>query len=69
MGSLQLITTFIEVSFYLFSIKERNPADPSGLIARSLAWDMGRVVLAWVDPAAARERGSSWGSVFGRKAF
>ena len=55
--------------FYLFSIKERNPADPSGLIARSLAWDMGRVVLAWVDPAAARERGSSWGSVFGRKAF
>ena len=56
--------------FYLFSIKERNPADPSGLIARTLAWDMGRVVLAWVDPAAARKRDPSMlDSVFGRKAF
>ena len=56
--------------FYLFSIKERNPADPSGLIARTLAWDMGRVVLAWVDPAAARKRDASMlDSVFGRKAF
>ena len=57
--------------FYLFSIKERNPADPSGLIARSLAWDMGRVVLAWVDPAAAARKNDSsmLDSVFGRKAF
>ncbi|MGE9984937.1 hypothetical protein [Desulfovibrio sp. SGI.169] len=56
--------------FYLFSIKERNPADPSGLIARSLAWDMGRVVLAWVDPTAARKSEPSMlDSVFGRKAF
>lgn len=56
--------------FYLFSIKERNPADPSGFIARSLAWDMGRVVLAWVDPTAVRKNDSSMlDSVLGRKAF
>jgi hypothetical protein len=53
--------------FYLFSIKERNPGDPSGLIARSLAWDMGREVLAWVDPNT-REK-SSWDDMFGSKAF
>lgn len=38
--------------FYLFTITERNPADPSGLIARSLAWDMGKLLLKWVDPYA-----------------
>ena len=53
--------------FYLFSIRERNPGDPSGFIARSLAWDMGREVLAWVDPSA-REK-SFWETVFGTKAF
>lgn len=53
--------------FYLFSIKERNPGDPSGFIARSLAWDMGREVLAWVDPSS-REK-SFWDTVFGKKAF
>lgn len=53
--------------FYLFSIRERNPGDPSGLIARSLAWDMGREVLAWVDPSS-REK-SFWDTVFGSKAF
>lgn len=53
--------------FYLFSIKERNPADPSGFIARSLAWDMGREVLFWVDPSA-RGRGSLR-DVLGPKAF
>lgn len=53
--------------FYLFSIKERNPGDPAGFIARSLAWDMGREVLAWVDPNS-REK-SFWDTVFGKKAF
>lgn len=42
--------------FYLFSIRERNPGDPSGFIARSLAWDMGREVLAWVDPQPRKNR-------------
>lgn len=56
--------------FYLFSIKERNPADPSGFIARTLAWDMGRTVLAWVDPTAVRKKDSSMlDSILGRKAF
>ena len=45
--------------FYLFSIAERNPADPSGLITRSLAWDMGRVILGWVDPTAVPQGESS----------
>lgn len=35
--------------FYLFSIRERNPLDPTGLITRTLAWDMGNVVLGWAD--------------------
>ncbi|MBQ7456738.1 MAG: hypothetical protein IJS54_03950 [Desulfovibrio sp.] len=39
--------------FYLFAIKERNPGDPAGLIARSLAWDMGQELLKWVNPKAA----------------
>lgn len=55
--------------FYLFSIKERNPADPSGLIARTLAWDMGREVLFWVDPAARRSNSFDLRSVLGVKAF
>ena len=56
--------------FYLFTITERNPGDPAGLIARSLAWDMGRLVLKWVDPFAA-SRGKSGGllSPFKREAF
>ena len=41
--------------FYLFSVKERNPGDPAGLIARSLAWDMGQFLLRWVNPQAARK--------------
>ena len=53
--------------FYLFSIRERNPGDPSGFIARSLAWDMGREVLAWVDPSSKEK--SFWDTVFGTKAF
>ena len=40
--------------FYLFSIKERNPGDPAGLIVRSLAWDMGHVLMRWIDPVMAR---------------
>ena len=55
--------------FYLFSIKERNPGDPAGFIARSLAWDMGRQVLAWVDPDAVPPKTSLWDSVFGGSAF
>jgi TolB-like protein len=44
--------------FYLFSIKERNPLDVSGLIVRTLAWDMGDTVLAWADRTAKRSSGS-----------
>lgn len=53
--------------FYLFEISERNPQDPTGFIARSLAWDMGRVVLGWVDPSAAQPKGG--GGLFESSAF
>ncbi len=57
-------------NFYLFEITERNPADPSGLIARSLAWDMGRIVLKWANPQAGTgDRTSWWDNVTGNKAF
>ena len=57
--------------FYLFSITERNPADPSGLIVRSLAWDMGRLILSWVDPTAVQLQGESslWDRITGNQAF
>ncbi|MDE7240373.1 MAG: hypothetical protein K2N62_00570 [Desulfovibrio sp.] len=57
--------------FYLFSITERNPADPSGLITRSLAWDMGRLILGWVDPSAVQAQGdiSLWDKITGNEAF
>lgn len=55
--------------FYLFSIKERNPLDPSGLIARTLAWDMGREILYWVDPSARKVGGDSWRYIFGVRGF
>ena len=55
--------------FYLFSITEVNPEDPSSLIARTLAWDMGRQVLGWVDPSHPAPRDSSWTDMFKSKAF
>lgn len=55
--------------FYLFSITELNPEDPAGLIARALAWDMGRQVLAWVDPSQPVSKGSSLTDIFRSKAF
>lgn len=55
--------------FYLFTINERNPADPSGLIARSLAWDMGRMVLKWVNPYAGTSKSSVWDRMTGNEAF
>lgn len=55
--------------FYLFSIKERNPGDPAGFIVRSLAWDMGRKVLAWVDPKTAQQNTSLKDRIFGKQAF
>lgn len=55
--------------FYLFNITERNPADPSGLIARSLAWDMGRLLLKWVDPYADTSKSSLWDRVTKGSAF
>lgn len=55
--------------FYLFNITERNPADPSGLIARSLAWDMGRLLLKWVDPYADAKSGSLWSKITKGSAF
>lgn len=54
--------------FYLFTITERNPADPSGLIARSLAWDMGKVILKWVNPYA-DPKSSTWDRITGNQAF
>lgn len=55
--------------FYLFNITERNPADPSGLIARSLAWDMGRLLLKWVDPYADTSDQSLWQKMTKGSAF
>lgn len=56
--------------FYLFTINERNPADPSGLITRSLAWDMGKIIKGWVDPFAADSSKSSiLDKITGNQAF
>lgn len=56
--------------FYLFSIKERNPLDPSGLIVRSLAWDMGNVVLSWADSSRIKPVDSSlWDRMTGNQGF
>lgn len=55
--------------FYLFSITERNPADPSGLITRSLAWDMGNVIKKWVNPYAGDNKASVWDNITGNTAF
>lgn len=56
--------------FYLFSITERNPADPSGLIARSLAWDMGNHIRKWVNPSAvSNDQPSTWDKITGNQAF
>jgi hypothetical protein len=40
--------------FYLFSIKERIPADPAGLVTRALAYDMGRKVASWGNASGRR---------------
>lgn len=55
--------------FYLFKVKERFHGDPAGLIVRSLAWDMGRELMAWVSPAAGRAGKKSSTSVLGGSAF
>lgn len=54
--------------FYLFTINERNPADPSGLIARSLAWDMGKLVQKWINPYADAKT-SLWDKITNDEAF
>ena len=53
--------------FYLFEITERNPQDPSGLIARSLAWDMGKLLQKWVNPY--EQKSSTWDKITGNQAF
>jgi len=56
--------------FYLFSIKERNPADPSSFIARSLAWDMGQLIRRWAGTGAQNAKEPSLtDKVLGRQAF
>lgn len=56
--------------FYLFTITERNPADPSGLITRSLAWDMGNLIRKWVNPAAGGDdKASLWDRMTDNTAF
>lgn len=56
--------------FYLFNIRERNPADPSSFIARSLAWDMGQLVRRWAGPAAQNNKEpSTVDKLLGRQAF
>ncbi|MBQ7738893.1 MAG: hypothetical protein IJT59_04505 [Desulfovibrionaceae bacterium] len=55
--------------FYLFSVAERNPGDPAGLIARSLAWDMGQKILKWVNPGVGRGKGQETFSFFKKSAF
>lgn len=57
-------------NFYLFEITERNPADPSGLITRSLAWDMGQLIRKWVDPSiAVNSKSGTWDRITGNQAF
>lgn len=55
--------------FYLFTITERNPADPSSLIVRSLAWDIGNVLRKWVNPSAGNNEASTWDNITGNTAF
>ena len=56
--------------FYLFEINERNPADPSGLITRSLAWDMGQLIRQWVNPSSVgNDKSSTWDKITGNEAF
>ena len=55
--------------FYLFEITERNPQDPSGLIARSLAWDMGKEIQKWVNPYSGDDKASTWDNITGNTAF
>lgn len=55
--------------FYLFEITERNPADPAGLITRSLAWDMGQLIRKWVNPAIGNDQPSTWDKITGNQAF
>jgi hypothetical protein len=50
--------------FHLFSVRERNPADPVGLIIRTLARDMGNLVVEWVDPTVKAGKGSGWPKAF-----
>ena len=51
----------------------RIELDPRVLVgsvsARTLAWDMGRQVLGWVDPSHPAPRDSSWTDMFKSKAF
>lgn len=58
-------------NFYLFEVTERNPADPSGLITRTLAWDMGQLLRQWVDPTAANpnDQPGWWDRMTGNEAF
>lgn len=44
--------------FYVLQIKSRMPADPVGLVVRTLASDMGLPILYWVNPDA-RPKGFS----------
>lgn len=55
--------------FYLFQINERNPADPSGLITRSLAWDMGQLIRDWVNPSVGNNEAGLWDRMTGNTAF
>lgn len=56
-------------NFYLFEVTERNPADPSGLITRSLAWDMGQLIRQWVNPGIGDDKSSTWDKITGNQAF
>ncbi|MBQ9451846.1 MAG: hypothetical protein IJU65_00930 [Desulfovibrio sp.] len=55
--------------FFLFSIHERNPGDPAGYIVRAIAWDMGHVLLPWIDPDAVQSTPSLKDKIFGSQAF
>ena len=57
-------------NFYLFEVTERNPADPAGLITRSLAWDMGQYIRRWVNPSSTgSDQSSTWDKITGNQAF
>ncbi len=50
--------------YFLVGVQARMPADPVGLTARSLAYDMGVKIAHWAKPYSPRKHDSSGGQAF-----